>query len=274
MARKILFLVVVSLSLAQSANAGVLVQIAGMVETSLSAVKMESPALKNLGLDLNGSRLSVISAVPFYGRVYVYDKEVALISPGESIEGAIGQEFLGLKWEPLNPQVPVLIKYYLDGADLSRGKHLGFASRVFSFQSQNPRSQSWIVRLQDVKTADGNQVRNGQTPVYTLAKASHQTLKVDYPRENWNAIAVVQVANNTHFDLNIAVGGHFRYTLRPGEIYVFRGREVLERGQQASLQFTFSSSDYIMGTAERQFSIPSNGIRAYQFVLGPYDIRQ
>ncbi|MEK9173231.1 MAG: hypothetical protein AAB594_01495 [Patescibacteria group bacterium] len=274
MAKKTLFLVAIVAFLTQPANAGILKQFAGLVENSLSAVKVDSPALKKLGFDLNGNHLSVISSVPFYGRVYVYDKEVALISPGESIDGVIGQEILGLKWEPLNPQVSVLIKYYLNADDLSQGKHLGFASKIFSFQSQSPRSESWIVRLQDIKTADGNQLRSGQTPVYALTKASQRTHKVDYPREDWNATAIVQVANNTHFDLSIRVGGQLRYTLSPGEIYIFHGREVLERGQQASLQFTFASQGYIMGTAERQFRIPGKGVHAYQFVLSPRDIRQ
>lgn len=273
--RKLALVSLVSLlAICQSAQAGIFKQVKQIINTSLSAVKVDSPAAKRLGLDLNGNRMSVISAVPFYGRVYVYDEEVAIISPGESLEGLIGQKLLFLKWEPLDPQIPILVKFYFDTEDMSRGKPIGFAHKILNFRSQNPRSQTWIIRTSDIVGPDGNRLKSSQTPIFPLAHANTWTLEMDYPREDWNATAVIQVANNTHFNLSIALNGKFREEIKPGEIYFLRGQEILGSGQQASMQFTFSSKGFIMGTAERQFRIPGKGVHAYQFVMSPSDIRR
>lgn len=257
-----------------SVEAGILKNLGQIVSTSISQIKIESPAGKKMGFKIEGNHMELTNGTPFIVAYFAGDKHTITLWPGEIAYAEIGAELLGLNWEPLNQKVPVIARAYLNEDHLSQGRYLGYGGKVMNFSSQSPRTETWTVKISDFRTPDGHNL--GNAAAYpSLPIKTPRTQKVKVSRESWNATSLVQVVNNSFFEGNIFIDGQFRATLQPGEIYFLRARELHGyRGKTLSVHMAFSENGIFEGTFTGVFQVPSSGIVAKQFLVGPQNIRR
>ena len=264
--KKLSLVIPVGLLLSQTAQAGLLGEIAGVVVTSISQIRVESPALQQLGYNFQGHDLGVTNGTPFYAKIVIYDEEVAYLGPGDVVRDT-------RYWEPLSPQIPILALVYQDRAGT---KYLGCASEVLTLSSGgSSRSLNWTIRISDIEGPDGRSLYWSYVPTYPQAEVRLASYSVDFPREDWNATAFVQVVNNSYFQGTVRIDGRERCFLGSTDIYTFVGRQVYgDRGREITVEVVFTDQGRFVGTWNRSFSVPTSGVRAYQFIVDPRDIRR
>lgn len=263
--RKLFLVIVAILALGQTAKAGLFREIAGAIITSVSQIRVESPVLKQLGYNFNGHDLSVTNGTPFYAKIVIYDEEVAALGPGSVVRDT-------RYWEPLSPQIPILALAYQDRA---RTQYLGCANKVLTLSSGSSRSLSWVIRISDIRGPDGRSLPSPSTPTYPEAEAQLASYSANFPRENWNATAFLQVINNTHFQGTVRINGRDRCRLNTAEIYTFVGHQVYgNQSREITVEVVFTDQGRFIGTWNRSFRVPTSGVRAIQFVVNPQDIRR
>ena len=205
--------------------------------------------------------ITITNGSPFYVRVVVYDVEAATLAPGDAAYDT-------LFGEPLNPHVPVLALAYRD-ANLR--EYIGAAGRVFYSPSGSKVSLSWLVQISEIRTPFGQTLVPG---VYPLPPAIPSARQIPFPRETWHAVAGVQIVNNTLFTASVRVNGQQVAVLPPGGYHYVSNRQLLPDSRQGMIQLVFTDRGLFVGGTEYPFYVPSQGISAYQFVVGPYDIRR
>lgn len=247
-----------------SADAGIFKAIGKAVRDVLPQPHIESPALQHLGVSVDGERMIVTNGTKFYAELFVYDKLVGILGPGDVAHD-------NRHFEPLNPQVPFAARIYeeYDGKDL-RG-YIGVAMQSLFVSSGSGGSSSWIIRTSDIRKPDGGWVDGDAYPTPDARPASK---KKGFPREWWNATASIQIAQNTNFDAVMRVDGVDRATLGPGDLYFFSARELGFRGRTVTFQLVLTDRGRPAGTWETQIFVPSEGLPAYQFIVGPNDIQR
>ena len=85
----------------------------------------------------------------------------------------------------------------------------------------------------------------------------------------------MQIVNNTLFALAIRLNGREHAALIPGGMFYFSAREIYgSQGQQMTIQLVFSDRGRLIGTGDYSFYVPTQGVYAHQYLVGPSDIRR
>lgn len=240
----------------------VIVPVLALVAAGCAVIRLESPALRQLGYNFQGHNMTVLNGTPFFAEIFVYGKEVTTLGPGNA---AYDERY----FEPLTTQIPVMALFYRDQA---RKEYVGAAGKEFYISgSYSSYSNYWTIRSADIRTPDGVRIRH-EPP--GLVKA--ETQKVKFPREWWNATAGVQVVDNTPYMVDVILNGRLIARLGTGGFLFVSAREIngYYYGERMTLQFVFSDAGKLVGVSDRTFYVPSTGVYAYQYILGPYNIRR
>ena len=193
-------------------------QLGQVVKSSMPRV--EGPAARQIGFQYQGHNMAVVNGTQFWCRVIVYGTEITAVkadgrsisvplTPGESV-------YDNRYWEPLSPQIPIAALCYVDPEMQS---YIGAAGRPFQISSGDRASNAWVIRNEDIRKPDGQQVQSGYgVPIYPMADTRLRARKARFPREAWDATLGLQIVNNTLFAMQVRLNGEPRYE-KPVLIY-------------------------------------------------------
>ena len=268
MNKKLWILVGLLTLLPLSARANVFKSVTKDVRDALPQAQVESPALKQMGVSFQGERMVATNGTAsFYAELYVYDRLVGILGPGDVV-------YDNRHFEPLFPQVPFAARLYrsYDGKNLSG--YVGMAMQTLSIGTGGRGSSvSWTIRNADVRKPDGYGVNRDDYPA-VAGDVRPASEKKGFPREWWNSTASVHIGQNTNFDAVMRLDGKDRAELGPGDLYFLSLKEIGFDGQPVTLQLIFTDRGRLVGTWETQIFVPSQGLPGYQFIVGPYDIQK
>ena len=225
----------------------------------MPTVQVDSPAARQLGFSLRGHNMVVTNGTPFFCRIIVSGKEVARLGPGDA-------GYDNRRWESHYPQIPVLALCY---EDAEYRQYVGAAGRQFYLTSGWQYSQAWTIQAGELRSPDRRTLAGrGARPPTEL-----KSRRIKFPCEWWGASTGVQVVNNTMFVMHVRVNGQPRHSARPTEVYYLNLRNLGDWGAYVTVQLVFTDGDRLVGTYDYQVSVPSDGVWAYQLIVGRGDIR-
>lgn len=249
------------------ARAGILKKIAGVLGATVGAAapQVSSPLLEQMGVSLYGVNMVVTNGTPYFAEVFVYGKQVAILGPGDLA-------YDDRHFEPLNPQIPIMVRIYREYRDGRLEDFLGAAGHSFWIYGSYPVSQSWVITKGEIQTpGSGYVLLEEEFSSPTMIRA--ETKKVKFPRQWWNASADIQIINNTPFPAIMRINGRNWGNLTPGEFRAFYARNFgISYSQTLTITLVFVDGGQFLGVWERQFYVPSDGLAINQFIVGPYDI--
>ncbi len=232
--------------------------------------KFSSPVAEQFGITAPGDQnLVVLNGTPFYGRVFIYGKEVAQLAPGDELNGS-------KHFEPLNPQIPVAVLFYREYDDEKQkfGEYVGASGKIFQFVSGRPDAKSWTIQGREIQTPKGTRSPTVLGLNHPSPRAGLASRRIEIPREAWNATAGVQILNNTLFIAAVGISTA-RFLLLPGEASYVPLQVTMGPAQKTLLRAVFTDANgLVSGIYERSISIPERGVRAYQVFFSPLGIRR
>lgn len=221
-------------------------------------VQVSSPLARQMGVNFRGIGIIVANSVPLYGRMIVYDKEIGMLGPGDVIHDE-------RHWEPLQPEIPILIVFY---SDSEMQNYVGMAAHSLRM-SQYESAAEWTIRQSDVRILDG--VRPSELQRETALRSTRRP----FPREARNSSSAIQIGNNTNYSCAVRVNGINRAVLRTGEVYPASAHNLGFYGRELFIQLVFTDqNDNLVGIAERRVYVPTNAALAFQWIANSYDIRE
>lgn len=230
-----------------------------------SLPQVSSPLLEeNLGYHpRNPHRMAVVNGTSFYASVAVYEQTMIKLNPGDSVYNT-------RRWELLAPQVPIMVRFYRD-PELT--DYVGAAGTVFQFNNGYLDSYSWTIRPEEITTPTGRSPSKRNPAV----GVSPESYGVKFPRKWWNSHAGIQIVNNTGHDVFFRSGGDNAQTVKPAQLfygyYQLFGFSDLG-GQEVHVELIFLNHGRLVGSAERSFYVPSEGVYAYQWIVSASDIQR
>ena len=222
---------------------------------SYAGIRIDSPLAQQMGVSVHGYSMSVSNNTPLYGKVVIYDKEIGVLGAGDVFHDK-------RHWEPLSPEIPVLVLFYID----SGTKHyVGAAARTLRIGGYQ-NTASWTISRGDVQMLDG------PYPEDLERETSMQSVRVPFPREPWNATSAMQIVNNTLASCTVRVNGVNRITLQTGDVWMASARNIGFYGTELDIQLVFTKAGNLAGMASRQVFVPANGIWSFQWIVDESDI--
>ncbi len=229
------------------------------------------PALRQAGIIPAGSQtLSVDNgSTPFYGRIYIYGEPMAELDPGDRL-------ITWRSFEPLWAQIPAVEIFYTDPG---MTQCVGAAARVFQFPVGYAVTDTWPITVGEIRGLDGRYVQSGLGVVYPPPATQLATTIKERPRESYNGTAAVPVVNVSLFTVtaSITVGNKVgdERVLPPCGFTYWNPRVLLGPSQTGILNARFTDPrGGLAGQAAFMFTVPEEGVLAYPFLLGPWDIRR
>lgn len=221
-------------------------------------VQVSSPFAQQMGVNFRGISIVVANGTPLYGRLVVYDKEIGTLGPGDVI-------YDERHWEPLQPEIPVLVILYGDPA---MRHYIGMAARSLRL-SQYESAVEWTIRQSDVRTLNGERLPELQRETALLST------RRPFPREARNSSSAIQIGNNTNYSCAVRVNGINRTVLNTGDVYPASARNFGFYSRELFIQLLFTDrNNNLIGTAERRVYVPTNAALAFQWIVNSYDIRE
>ena len=241
------------------------------VKASLPQVTF--PAVRNVagvnvgvsanGVQVAGNNMVVRNGTPIPGitEIFVYGKSVAILKPGDIA-------YDNRHVELLTPQIPILARFIDE-----KGNFIGFARNKFYISGNYPTSNSWTIQPENIAKPDGQYLWRsyGDSPISPYPTTQLESTKVQFPRKWWNATAGVQIGNGNNFTLAVAENGGGTVRLAPGDVVYIEDKLIsgFGFGLTRSLQLTWLDGGRLIQARDVQFTVPSNGVYAYQVIAGP-----
>lgn len=243
----------------------------------LGGVQISSPAAEQFGVKIpSPDTITITNGTPFHLILGIYDAEaLAYLGPGDSLHH---EEF----WEPLTPDIPVVARFYRncekgEGGTTDCNDYVGALGRIFRIGGPGGQAHSWLIRLQEIRTPNGQYLYGGYAggAIYPQPSVAPGYRRIEIRRRWWNAQASTHVLNNTLYTMSVIANGRLVATLDPeGGFTYFDPHAFAPRGYAITLHFTFTDQGRLVGAAERHIQVPGQGVRAYQFIVGPFDIQR
>ena len=230
--------------------------------------KFDFPVARQLGITPNGQNIVIVNGTVFYGRVFVYEKEVGALAPGDEL-------FAPKYFEPLSPQIPIAVMFYreYDGGKEFK-QYVGVAGRIFQFSVGHSSDLTWSIQGREIQTPEGTYSSATLGINYPPPKTTRTGRKIEIPREAWNGTTGVQVVNNTTYVATVGIGPR-RFSLLPGEGRYVVLKTLMGPGQSVSLRATFTDNDdRAYGTYQESIWASGNGVLARQIFISPHMIRR
>lgn len=233
----------------------------------LPQAHVDSPLLQQFGGQsvVYGQSMSVTNSLDAYCSLAAGAKEVAFLAPGQSAYDV-------RHWQPFYEQLPIVARCY---ADEKRQEYLGAAMRILDL-SGSGETQAWEITAGQMRWS-----QNGVAASVSSAPppaGNPGSIKVRFPRESWNATALLQLVDNVPGGKGfVQIDGEpaNRTPLRTGDVFYLATRLVSGWGEQRNLVFkVFDDQDRLVGTYSAWFSVPTYGVQAYQFIVSQYDLRR
>ena len=259
-----------------------------VIQTSLPAV--EFPAIRNTtgvniaasgqGVSISGHNFVVTNNTPYWGISIVYgkplgeqvDKDLFEISPIAPF-GSIWDE---LHFEPLDPQIPIVITFY---RDQQLTDYVGVAGRIFQVVSGYGGSVQWTVNSWDIQSPS-SRIETSEVIPAAPSLNNARSEKVKFPREWWNATSGAQFVNNIPGTVaQFRVNGRDTGRMLPtGAVYFVAARNIgnAPGTQNITVQVVVSSAEgrVPFGTVEYSVYVPTRGIVAYQYIINNWNVRR
>ncbi len=229
-------------------------------------IEVDSPLARQVAGNsvVYGQSMSIINTLDAYCALAVGSKEVAFLAPGQIAYDV-------RRFEPLYPAIPVAARCY---ADATKQEYLGAAVHIFYLSYYG--ALTWEITLGEMRWSQVGVSWAANSP--SVPPSGNPTsIKVKFPREAWNATALVQVVNNVSGATGYAtvdgrpIGGRMEL----GDLLFSGNRLISGWGQQRALTLRFiDGQGRFIGAYTTYFWVPNQGIQAYQFVVGPNDLRR
>lgn len=226
-------------------------------------IGIEFPALEQLGYAPSGHNFAVVNDTPLHAVVVVYGAAVALLRPGEAVKST-------RHWEPLRPQIPVVVLFY---RDRERRSYVGSVGRVWTYASPKGTAIAWRIGAGEIQTPNSARAALESTNSGRLSSA--QIKVADFPTESWNETAAIQIVNNTTYLMTVSVNGERKAnSLPPGEYYYTGRRHMIgDDTSTVSIHVMFTDQGQRVGTYDYTTSVVQ-GVIAHQLIIGNNAIRR
>lgn len=234
----------------------------GLVVSGLGRV--EFPILQQVGITPTGQNVVLVNGTPFWCQWVAYGTEIGRTGPGDQL---VGSKY----FEPLSPQIPIAVMCYRDPQFT---QYVGAAGHVFGFSSGQPGGISWSLTAREIQMPEGPNSPIALGINYPQPDTAQVGKIAEMPRESWNATAAVQIVNNNLFTMTQSIEGIQRVATDAGGLYYLAVRELYGPGRQMTGQLVFTDRGRLVGTYDFSFSVPSQGVIAYQLIVSPWMIRR
>lgn len=234
-------------------------------KSSLSGIKVSSPAARSLGFREEAHRVIIKNRLHLVATVFVNGTNT-----GETIYSN-GDLVFASVFEPFNSAYVSVILVFHE-AD---GEYGGYAARVFN-SSAVARSEAWTVFASDVTYLGKRLDESPDAPEF-----EPKVRKVRLPREWFSGTGRMSLINDTAGKLRVTTNGSVRSEdFAPGEIYTVRTRDFSSSSrwggrQQVIIQAeSWAEDGRYLGICQREFSPPSQGAHAWVESVSPSSLRR
>ncbi len=230
-------------------------------------IQIDSPLAQQMGGNsvIYGQPMSVVNTLSAYCSIAVGSKEVATLAPAQSAYDV-------RHWEPLYPALPLVARCY---ADATRKEYLGAAAHIFYPSSYD--ALVWEITPAEMRWARNGVAQTVNAPAQPPI-GNPTSIKVEFPREAWNATALLQVVSNVEGAAGyVSIDGQAvgPGPLGMGDLFFSASRLLSGWGRQRTLTLRFlDEKGRFIGSYTAYFSVPGQGIQAYQLVVGLNDLRR
>lgn len=275
---KLILTIICSLLLSNVTFGGTIIRSIGKFITSApSRIKMDSPAAGKFGF-ISGGRLIGCSnsSLYFHSEIIAGNEVLGMLAPKSSMYDL-------RKIQLLNQEIPITACFY-DDRD-GEYTYVGMAQKVIRIGRSKSSPTIWESG-ESIIGPDGKSIRNPSRPLYPSPNINEydrdfKSRSVAFPQKHWDGALIVQIANNTNFQIQITKDGRtireegVPTVLNTGDVYSFtEATEIFQQGKKYTfIEVYFYDGSRLIGKWSKQFNIPRSGIKAEAIMLLPRDIK-
>ena len=229
-------------------------------KSSLSGIKISSPAAREIGFRAESHKLIIKNRLGLAAGIFINGKDSRLeLYPNEDL-------VFTSSWEPFAQAEMTIVLAFRDGD----GSYSGFTARTFNAGSY-AQSEAWTIFAADVTRFGQRLAESPDAPEF-----EPRVRQLRLPREWFSGTTYFSLINDTEGKLRVTTNGSVRTgALAPGEVYTVRTRDWSSSSRWGGRQPVIVQAEgwdktgLYLGICERSFYPSSNGVRSQFEAVAP-----